>query len=156
MLSNTNRLIVCIGIVDSADPGLNSSAGSALVAFVALFNAATALGPGVAGWSYAGESGSVRLRAKTATLATGANAIIGTLTTIVIPFELVAIGPKTGYMFFGLGVISLILIYVWIPDVTGRTYAQLDELFERRIPARKFKTTECTGDYGADVTGREV
>jgi MFS transporter, SP family, general alpha glucoside:H+ symporter len=68
----------------------------------------------------------------------------------VIPFELAAIGPKTGYMFFGFGVISCFLIYIWIPDVTGRTYAQLDELFERKIPARKFKETVCTGNYGVD------
>lgn len=101
-------------------------------------------------WSYAGESGSARLRAKTTTLATGFNAIIGTVTNIVIPFELVAIGPKTGYMFFGIGIICCVLIYIWIPDVTGRTYAQLDELFERRIPARKFKETVCTGEYGTN------
>ena len=101
-------------------------------------------------WAYAGESGSVRLRAKTTTLATGGNAIIGTVTNIVIPFELAAIGPKTGYMFFGFGVICCVLIYIWIPDVTGRTYAQLDELFERKILARKFKETVCTGNYGLD------
>lgn len=101
-------------------------------------------------WAYAGEVGSVRLRAKTATMAVGVNAIIGTLTNIVIPFELDAIGPKTGYMFFGIGVVCLVLIYLWVPDVTGRTYAQLDELFERRIPARKFKTTVCTGEYGQE------
>ncbi|RAO69146.1 uncharacterized protein BHQ10_005158 [Talaromyces amestolkiae] len=146
-----------IGIVDTVDHGKTStSAGAALVAFIALFNAATAVGPGVAGWAYAGEVGSVRLRAKTATMAVGVNAIIGTLTNIVIPFELNAIGPKTGYMFFGVGVICLVLIYLWVPDVTGRTYAQLDELFERRIPARKFKTTVCTGEYGQEHTRDHV
>ena len=134
--------------MDSIDHGTTTqAAGAALVAFVALFNAATAVGPGVAGWAYAGDSGSARLHAKTTTLATGANAVIGTVTNIVIPYLLAAIGPKTGYMFFGIGVICCALIYIWIPDVTGRTYAQLDELFERRIPARKFKYTECTGNY---------
>ncbi|OJJ42785.1 hypothetical protein ASPZODRAFT_104447 [Penicilliopsis zonata CBS 506.65] len=141
-----------IGVIDSADHGnTTTGAGIGLVFFIAFFNAAVAVGPGVAGWSYAAESASARLRAKTATLGTGANAIIGTVTNIVIPFELDAIGSKTGYMFFGLGVICMVLIYLWIPDVTGRTYAQLDELFERRIPARKFKETECTGEYGASM-----
>jgi hypothetical protein len=162
---------VGVGIIASADHGNTSTgAGIGLVFFIAFFNAAVAVGPGVAGyvlyefddksqfiannqlrWAYAAESASARLRAKTATLGTGCNAIIGTITNIVIPFELDAIGSKTGYMFFGLGVISMVLIYLWIPDVTGRTYAQLDELFERRIPARKFKETECTGEYGADM-----
>lgn len=138
-----------IGIVDSAThDSATAASGAAYVAFLALFNAATALGPGVAGWAYAGEAGSARLRAKTTTLATGVNAIIGTITNIVIPFELDAIGPQTGYMFFGIGVICIILIYIWIPDVTGRSYAQLDELFERKLPARKFKSAVCTGEYG--------
>ncbi|KAK4940578.1 hypothetical protein LTR10_019337 [Elasticomyces elasticus] len=141
----------------SADHGnASKGAGAALVTFVALFNAAVAVGPGVAGWAYAGESGSARLRAKTATLAVGSNAIIGTVTNIVIPFELAAIGPKTGYMFFGIGIICCVFIYLWIPDVTGRTYAQLDELFERRIPARQFKNTECTGQYGNQEIMAEV
>lgn len=82
--------------------------------------------------------------------------MIGTITNIVIPYELAAIGPKTGYMFFGIGVVCCVLIWLWIPDVTGRTYAQLDELFERRIPARKFKETVCTGEYGKDVADVEV
>ncbi|KAH8667001.1 general substrate transporter [Xylariales sp. PMI_506] len=138
-----------IGVIDTVDHGnTTQSAGAGLVAMVAIFNAAVTVGPGVAGWSYTGEAASARLRAKTATLAVGSNAIIGTVTNIVIPFELTAIGPKTGYMFFGIGVIACFLIYMWIPEVSGRSYGQLDELFERRIPARKFKETVCTGDYG--------
>lgn len=70
------------------------------------------------------------------------------MTNIVIPLELAAIGPKTGYMFFGIGVISCVLVYVWIPELSGRSYGQLDELFERGIPARQFKKTACTGEYG--------
>ncbi|KAH6957824.1 general substrate transporter [Ilyonectria sp. MPI-CAGE-AT-0026] len=138
-----------IGVVDTADHGNNTaSAGAALVTFVALFNAAVTIGPGVAGWSYTAESASARLRAKTATLAVGCNAVIGTVTNIAIPVELEAIGAKTGYMFFGIGLVCIVLIYLWVPDVTGRSYGQLDELFERRIPARKFKGTQCTGNYG--------
>lgn len=78
----------------------------------------------------------------------GCNAIVGTVTNIVIPFELTAIGPKTGYMFFGIGVICCVFTYLWIPDITGRSFSQLDELFERKIPARKFKDAVCTGEYG--------
>jgi hypothetical protein len=46
----TRPCIVGIGIVDSVDHGTTTAAaGAALVAFVALFNAATAVGPSVAG-----------------------------------------------------------------------------------------------------------
>ncbi|CAK7204838.1 hypothetical protein SEUCBS139899_007600 [Sporothrix eucalyptigena] len=115
--------MLAIGIIDSATGTTNARAGGAYVAFVALFNAAVTIGPGVAGWAYYSETASARLRAKTATLA-------------------------TGYMFFSIGVICCILTYLWIPDTTGRSFSQLDELFERRIPARKFKDAVCTGNYG--------
>lgn len=39
--------------------------------------------------------------------------------------------------------------YHRLPDVTGRSYGQLDDLFERRIPAKKFKKTVYTGQCGA-------
>ena len=129
---------------------IRKSGGYALVFCVALYNLAVSFGPGVAGWAYAGEAGSVRLRAKTTTFATGSNAIVGTFWNVVLPYELVAIGPKTGYMFFGIGVICSVAIWFFIPDLSGRSYAQMDELFERRVPARKFKDFECTGDYGRD------
>jgi HJR/Mrr/RecB family endonuclease len=43
------------------------------------------------------------------------------------------------------------LSYLVVPDYTGRSHAQIDELYVRKIPARRFASTECTGDYGRDV-----
>jgi uncharacterized membrane protein len=102
----------------------------------------------VPGWAYLGESASVQLRAKTSALASSTNAIIGGFWNIVLPYELAAIGPTTGYMFFGFGVLTTLAVWFLIPELSGRTYAEMDELFEKKIPARKFKSTICTGDYG--------
>jgi SP family general alpha glucoside:H+ symporter-like MFS transporter len=55
-------------------------------------------------------------------------------------------------MFFILGVFCIIAVWFFIPEYAGRSYAQLDELFNRHIPARKFATTECTGSYGREIT----
>ncbi|OJJ42472.1 hypothetical protein ASPZODRAFT_125479 [Penicilliopsis zonata CBS 506.65] len=141
-------MMLAIAIVDSVGNPASAGSGNAFVVFLAIFYACSVIGPGVAGWAYAGETGSATLRAKTATLSMCSNALVGGVFNIVIPYELDAIGPKSGYMFFGLGAIALVFVYLWVPEVTGRTYAQLNELFERRVPPRQFKTTECTGDYG--------
>lgn len=61
-----------------------------------------------------------------------------------------------GYLFAGLGLMCMLLIWFFIPDFTGRSYAQIDELFLRKIPARKFVSTECTGNYGRDVTDGDI
>jgi hypothetical protein len=37
------------------------------------------------------------------------------------------------------------------PEYAGRTYGLIDELFIRKVPARKFKSFECSGDYGRDL-----
>jgi SP family general alpha glucoside:H+ symporter-like MFS transporter len=54
-------------------------------------------------------------------------------------------------MFVVLGTISSVVTWLWIPEYAGRTYAQIDELFIRKVPARKFKSFECSGDYGGDL-----
>ena len=43
------------------------------------------------------------------------------------------------------------IVYFFIPDFTGRSFAQVDELFARRIASRKFSSTVCTGDYGTEL-----
>ena len=79
---------------------------------------------------------------------------------------------RLGYMFFGFGMVSCIAFWFLIPDLTGKSlvficlasfklkygldrqdepYAELDELFERKIPARQFKYTQCIGDYGQNL-----
>lgn len=37
--------------------------------------------------------------------------------------------------------------FVWfcLPEVKGRTLEEIDEMFEKRLPARKFRTYVCTG-----------
>ena len=47
-------------------------------------------------------------------------------------------------VFFWCGTGTLVYILVWflVPETKGRTFAELDELFERKIPAWKFKDTK--------------
>ena len=49
---------------------------------------------------------------------------------------------KIGLFFGGLTAIHLIPCIFFLPEVKGRTYAELDELFERGVPAWKFASTE--------------
>ncbi|KAG0655501.1 hypothetical protein C6P46_000847 [Rhodotorula mucilaginosa] len=154
--------IALIDVIANDNGNYTGAAGKMLTFFVALFTAGSTLGPGVAGWTYTGEAGSSRLRAKTATLGTAGNAVAGLVWTSVLPYLLdadeVNLGPKTGFIFFGFGVACVVLVWFFIPDLTGRTFAQIDELLARRIPARKFSKTETTGDYGnnLDETAQRV
>lgn len=58
-------------------------------------------------------------------------------------------GQKTGLFFAGTTAVYLIPCFFLFPETKGRTYAELDELFERGVPAWKFATTKTT--HNAEV-----
>lgn len=53
-------------------------------------------------------------------------------------------GQKIGLFFGGTTAVYLIPCILLFPETKGRTYNELDELFERRIPAWKFATTKTS------------
>jgi hypothetical protein len=48
-------------------------------------------------------------------------------------------GYKTGLLYVITGSISLVLCYFYVPEIVRRNAADLDELFEKGVPARRFK-----------------
>ncbi|KAL1887406.1 hypothetical protein Sste5346_010247 [Sporothrix stenoceras] len=66
----------------------NIQAGHIMLAFLCIGSYSSTLGPNASGWIYIGESGSMRLRAKTTTLGALGNGILGTTYNIAIPYML--------------------------------------------------------------------
>lgn len=52
----------------------------------------------------------------------------------------------SAFLYGGTGFIGLVICYFFVPETKGRSFLELDELFERRTPARKFRTTETSVD----------
>lgn len=48
---------------------------------------------------------------------------------------------KAGFFWGGSCFLILVWTYFRLPECKGRSYRELDILFERRVPARKFKQT---------------
>lgn len=51
------------------------------------------------------------------------------------------LGPKTYLVFAGWMAACIVITYLYLPETKGRTPAELDAMFEARVPARKFKGT---------------
>ena len=51
-------------------------------------------------------------------------------------------GPKSGYLWFGTSCVGIVWTYFRLPEPKGRTYGELDILFEDRVPARNFASTK--------------
>lgn len=51
-------------------------------------------------------------------------------------------GPKYGYIWAPSCFVTALWLFFYFPEVKGRTLEEIDELFEARIPARKFRHYE--------------
>ncbi|RNJ53027.1 hypothetical protein D7B24_002534 [Verticillium nonalfalfae] len=47
---------------------------------------------------------------------------------------------KISYIFGVLAIISLVFLWFYYPETAGRIYEELDEMFIKQVPARKFKS----------------
>ena len=56
------------------------------------------------------------------------------------------LGVKAVYVWAGLLIPTTILLWFFYPETYGRTYWELDELYERKVPAWKFKSTPTMSD----------
>lgn len=60
-------------------------------------------------------------------------------------------GQKIGLFFGGISVVYLIPVLLMFPETKRRTYQELDELFEKRVPAWKFAKTETSHQRGVQM-----
>ncbi|KAJ8127554.1 hypothetical protein O1611_g6082 [Lasiodiplodia mahajangana] len=93
------------------------------------------------------EIPSTRLRAKSIILARNAYNAINIAFVNIVSYRQLSPdewnwGLKSGFFWAGLNAIFTTYIFFRLPETKGRTYAELDILFENKVPARKFASTK--------------
>ena len=63
----------------------------------------------------------------------------------VVPYLLEDIGANIGWIFGVMSIMATGYAYWRVPEISGRSLEELDELFDNRVPARKFAITETHG-----------
>ncbi|KIW86706.1 uncharacterized protein Z519_12692 [Cladophialophora bantiana CBS 173.52] len=144
----------------SASPG-SESTGKVVVAFISLFTFFyVAYAPYA--WLLGGEYVNNQLRAFTFGLATALNFLGNWLGTFTAPYFInpakLGWSAKYGYIWFGSNMICVIFTYFFLPETRDRTLEEIHEMFEARLPAKKFKTYVCTGveSYAAEAMGKDL
>jgi MFS transporter, SP family, general alpha glucoside:H+ symporter len=91
------------------------------------------------------EIPSGRLRTRTVVLGRNLYNVIAIVMNIITPNMLNPTAgnwkAKAGFFYAGLCLLCLVWTFFRLPEPKGRTYTELDVLFENHVPARKFKTT---------------
>lgn len=107
-------------------------------------------------YSLVSELSSTRLKAKTIVLARAAynasNIFVNVMTNYQLSSTAWDWGAKTAFFWAGTCLLSTIWAYFRVPEPKGRTYAELDMLFEQKVSARKFAQTEVN-PFTAEATG---
>lgn len=57
------------------------------------------------------------------------------------------LGAKVYLIFAGCMLVCLVFTFFYFPEVKGRTPAEVDEMFQDRLPARKFKGMFITSHF---------
>ncbi|SPJ90420.1 related to maltose permease [Fusarium torulosum] len=91
----------------------------------------------------AGEVSASRLRAKSQGIAFGFQAITSTVWVTILPYMFNKdegnMGGHIGWVFFGMTILMIVAVYFDVPGTKGRTFHELDIMFEKKIPARHFE-----------------
>ncbi|CZR45436.1 uncharacterized protein FPRO_15389 [Fusarium proliferatum ET1] len=102
------------------------------------------------------EMGSTRLRNKTTVLARNsyqvATIINNILTSYMINRKAWNWRGKTGFFWGGVNILLWAYCFLRLPETKGRTFAEIDALFEANISARKFRTYEVQPFVAAQDT----
>jgi SP family general alpha glucoside:H+ symporter-like MFS transporter len=128
-------------VVNAHPTALNWSIAALLLAFTLAYDAT--LGPIC--YSLVSEIPSTRLRSKTIVLARNCYNISGIVTNVITPRMLNPSawgwGARAGFFWAGTSVLGILWSWWRLPEPKGRTFGELDELFESKVPARQFRTT---------------
>ncbi|USP78248.1 general substrate transporter [Curvularia clavata] len=105
-------------------------------------------------WLSGGEIPSQRLRSYTFGIASAVAFAGAWLATFTAPYfinpESLNWGPEYGWIWAPSCFITALWVYLYLPEIKNRTLEEIDEMFEARLPARKFRKYVCVGHVAAD------
>jgi len=135
-----------LGSVNLAAATPSSGASYAIGAFLIMFTGLYDLTVGPVCYCLVAEIGSTRLRAKTVVLARNLYNLGGVVVNVLNPQMLNPtawnLGARSGYLWAMCGLVGIVWTFFRLPEPKGRTFGELDILFEERVPARHFSRTQ--------------
>jgi SP family general alpha glucoside:H+ symporter-like MFS transporter len=140
-----------LGVIDKGNVGAQWGIGAMLLIFACTYN--VTVGPIC--YAIVAEIPSTRLRQKTVVLARNFYNLASIVGNILTPRMLNPgawnWGAKAGFFYAGTCFCCFIWAFFRLPEPKGRTYGELDILFEKRVPARQFANTVVESYHVSDT-----
>ncbi|KAL0932293.1 maltose permease [Colletotrichum truncatum] len=138
----------------------NQKTLSAVVAFMALWGFLYQLSIGAVAFAVGGETPSPRVRQKTYSITIMSNTAAGCLVTQLIPYLInpsnANLGGKVAFVFFAPSLICAVYLFFCFPEMKGRSYLELEDMFQKKIPAREFENYRCEVETVESKDGERV
>lgn len=136
-------MLLILGICASVKQNDSTNYAQACLGVIISFVYAGTLGP--ISYTIIAETSSVRLRALSTGVGRGAYYVAEIPMIFLASWMLNPTGGnlagKCGYVWGGTAIVCWVMAYFFLPELKHRTYRESDILFNRKIAARKFKTT---------------
>jgi SP family general alpha glucoside:H+ symporter-like MFS transporter len=137
-------LLLIVGFISVAPETSATSWATGSMLLVYTFFYASTVGPVC--YSLVSEIPTTRLRIKTVVLARNLYNCFSIVNGVIIPYMLNVDAwnwrGRAGFFWGGLALVCCVWAYFRVPEPRGRTYAEMDALFEQKVPARKFASTK--------------
>jgi len=146
-----------LGLVPAAQRDKGALATGAMMIAWAMFYQLTV---GTVCYSLVAELSTRRLALKTVVLGRNLYNIIGIITSVLTPYMLNPgawnWGNYAGFFWAASCFLSILYTYFRLPEPKGRTFAELDLLFEKRVSARDFASTQVDVFEADALEGTDV
>lgn len=130
-----------MGLVDDRETA-GLATGSIMIVWALVYQ----LTVGTVCYSLVAEVSSRRLQIKTVVLGRNLYIVAAIICSTITPYMINPTawdwGSYAGFFWAGLAFLCCVYTYFRVPEPRGRTFAEMDLLFERRVSARKFASTE--------------
>ncbi|RAK97553.1 MFS alpha-glucoside transporter [Aspergillus ibericus CBS 121593] len=145
-------LLFLIGVL-AAVPQHASGPVWAMSALMVVCNLVYDMSVGPLCFTVMSEVSSVRLRGVTIALSNITVVIWSVIFAVAIPYALDTTGAnwggKVGFLFAGIGVLDTLWCYFFLPETKGRTFEELDWMFQEKVPTRQFGQYQFTETHVA-------
>ncbi|KAM3423873.1 hypothetical protein BST61_g1269 [Cercospora zeina] len=136
-------LLIALGIAGSF--GASNAANLAQASLGLIVSVFFTLGPAPASWVIIGETSAIRLRPLTTGMGRATYYIVEIPCIFLASWMLNPTGAnlsgRCGYVWGATAFVCLALAWWGLPEMKHRSYREIDIMFKRRIPARKWKET---------------
>lgn len=156
-------LLLIIGLTAIA-PASNIPSRWAIGSMLLLFTFIYDFTVGPVCYALVAEVSSTRLKAKTIVLARNFYNVGGIVVNVLTTYQLTpkpngwGWSAKSAFFWAGSCALCIVWIFFRLPEPKGRTYGEMDVLFERGVSARKFASTKLDifrGDHVMPMEGKD-